>query len=166
MDYMIAQMWIGNSDNGNVKFFKTAEHPWHWVLFDTDQAFRDPLYDAVAEHLKPRSLYAMDTTSKNLMLALLPRQDFKDMLLRRMAWQINEVWTEEHVIGRIDEIAAMIGPDVAKDCQRWKVSYDYWENSVEHLREYARVRTDYFVNFVQKFFYLTDAQMRDYGFPT
>ena len=163
-DYLIAQMWIGNSDNGNVKFFKTTEHPWHWILFDTDQSFRSPNYDSVAAHLKPQSLYAMDTTSKTLILTLLPNQDFKEQFIRRIAWQIENVWTEENINGRIDEISAMIQPDVRKDCERWNVKYSLWESSVEHLRTFAHERNRYFIGFVQKYFKLTDAQMRQYGF--
>ena len=163
-DYLIAQMWIGNSDNGNVKFFKTTEHPWHWILFDTDQSFRSPNYDSVAAHLQPQSLYAMDTTSKTLILTLLPNEEFKEQFIRRIAWQMENVWTEENINGRIDEISAMIQPDVQKDCERWNVKYSLWESSVEHLRTFAHDRNRYFIGFVQKYFKLTDAQMRQYGF--
>ncbi len=165
MDYMITQMWIGNSDNGNVKFFMTSEHPWHWILFDTDQSFRSPQYNAIAEHLDPNKPFKFDVTSKTLLRALLKRPEFKEIFLRRMAWQINNVWTEENVIGRIDEIAAMIQPDLEKDCKRWNVRYGLWESSVEHLREFAQERTRYFMTHVKQYFGLTDAQMREYGFP-
>lgn len=165
MDYMITQMWIANSDNGNVKFFKTSEHPWHWILFDTDQSFRSAQYNAVDEHLDPTKPFKFDVTSKTLLRALLKRQEFKDIFLQRMAWQINNVWTEENIVGRIDEIAAMIEPDMQKDCNRWNVKYSLWESSVERLRTFAKERTGYFVTHVKQYFGLTDAQMRDYGFP-
>ncbi len=38
-DYMIAQMWVNNTDSSNVKFFQNPEGKWTWAFYDTDMSF-------------------------------------------------------------------------------------------------------------------------------
>lgn len=165
IDYMIAQIWIGNTDNSNVRFFKTTEGKWTWILYDTDMSFATPNYNSVAKHLNKKAIGDNDWTSKTLAVCLLDNPEFKDMFLRRMAWQINNLWTEENIVGRIDEIEAMIKDDMVKDCQRWGRTYTYWQQSVASLRKFARIRNDYLLGYIQDYFGLTTDEMIQYGFP-
>lgn len=164
MDYTIAQIWVANTDLGNVKFFKTTEHPWHWALFDTDLSFWKVSHNSVSENLTKKSMYSMDPHSKIIIVRMLKNQQFRQEYIARMAWQINNVWTEENVVKRIDEIAAMLAPDMAKECDRWGGSVERWEKNLQTLRNFAANRTDYVLQHIQAFFGLTDQQMRQYGF--
>lgn len=163
-DYMIAQMWMANTDVGNVKYFTTSEHPWTWVLFDTDLAFRDYTYDSLARHLNKDLTFGRDISTKTLLVCLLENAEYRDYFIRRLAYQHNNIWTEEKLIAQIDSVQALIAQDMPKDCKRWHASYDNWLNSVERIRKFARNRGPYFIQSVQKYFGLTDQQMADYGF--
>lgn len=165
IDYMAAQIWIGNTDNSNVRFFKTAEGKWTWILYDTDMSFATPNFNSVSRHLNKNALGDNDLTSKTLAVRLLDNPQFREKFLQRLAWQINHIWTEENVNARIDQIQALIAEDMVKDCKRWGRSYSYWEESVASLRKFARIRNDYLLGYIQDYFDLTDAQMADYGFP-
>lgn len=165
IDYMVAQIWIGNQDNSNVRFFKTDEHKWTWILYDTDLSFYQPSFNSVANHLNANYIGSNDWTSKTLAVRLLKNAEFKDKFLRRLAWQINNIWTEENVSARISQIEALIAQDMVKDCQRWNKSYSVWQNNLESLREFTRVRNGYLMPYIQRYFNLTDAQMLEYGFP-
>ena len=165
IDYMVAQIWIGNTDNSNVRFFKTTEGKWTWILYDTDMSFATANFNSVSRHLNKNAIGNNDLTSKTLAVCLMNNPEFKDMFLSRMAWQMNHIWTEENVIGRIDEIQALIAQDMVKDCQRWGRTYTYWEKSVETLRKFARIRNDYLIPYIQDYFDLTEDQLRQYGFP-
>ena len=164
MDYVITQMWIANTDLGNVKFFKTTELPWHWALFDTDVALHDPTRNSVKTFLSRGSMYNSDTWSQTYVIALLQNPDFRDAFLRRMAWQVENVWNEESVTARIDQICTMLEKDIEKECTRWGSSVAEWEQNVQVMRDFAAKRNSYFIDYVQSFFDLTDRQMRDYGF--
>ena len=85
-------------------------------------------------------------------------------LLTRFAWHMNNVWTEEKVLARIDEYEARIAEDMEKDCKRWYQNYGIWTKSVEELRNFARNRNAYLLQYIQDYFDLSDAQMREYGF--
>lgn len=163
IDYMITQMWIANTDLGNVKFFKTPEHSWHWALFDTDLAFRKVAHQSVT-NLMTKRIHIRDISSATLLIRLMKNPDFKDKFMRRMAWQLENVWTEENVVNRINEIQAMLQPDMAKECKRWGGSVSSWENNLQTLRNFAAKRTKYVLDDLQDYFHFSDQKMREYGF--
>ena len=166
IDYLCTQIWIGNTDLGNVKFFKIKpDGKWTWILYDTDFAFFNSSDETVNVMLKPMSNTAYDLRCRRLATKLIQNEEFRDKFLTRFAWHINEVWTEENVNAQIDEIEAAISADVVRDCQRWNSSYSYWQRQVSYLRRYPGLRTPKIMDQIKTFFDLTDEQMRQYGFP-
>ena len=84
--------------------------------------------------------------------------------MRRMAWVLKNVWTEENVVNRINEFQTLLQPDMAKESKRWGGSVENWENNLQNLRNFAKQRTGYFLDDVQDYFNLSKQQMLDYGF--
>lgn len=167
IDFFVAQTWIGNSDvMGNVKFFKNPEGKWTWIIYDTDLSFYSPGVNRIQKNLDSEGTWGADLTCRVFAVHLIENDTFRDKLLTRMAWQMNNIWTEENVIGRIDEIQSLIIGDMEKECQRWRkeASYDYWLQAVETLRNFARKRNRNMLLHIQGYFGLTDKQMRAYGF--
>lgn len=164
MDYIIAEMWIGNADNGNIKFCKTTEGKWTWIMYDVDYAFYSSSYNAVREHLNPNGTGSGDMFPTVLIRNLLDNAEFKDAFLRRMAWQMNTIWTKETLLPWIDAFEGMIETDMVKDCERWSRSYSVWRSDVETLRTFAKNRNAYMLEHIQSYFGLTTEQMREYGF--
>lgn len=170
MDYMIAQICIGNTDNTNVKFFKPGEGKWHWILYDTDLAFGSANYDSVSKHLYPGGSGASYSLSTALINALLKRPEFKEAFLRRMAWQLETIWTVENVEEKAAYFHDLLAPDTEKDCKRWRTGYPQWNNtyaswedSVEDICKYIRQRHAYLLGYIQDYFDLSTQQMRQYG---
>lgn len=164
MDYIITQICIGNDDNSNVRFFTTKGGKWRWILYDTDLSLYDLTYNSVEEHLNPWGTGAANYISTQIINALLKNPDFKDAFLRRMAWQMDTIWTPENLHARIDEILAEICPDMPKDLARWYSSQESWDKFLKILRDYVDQRYEVLIPQIQKYFALTDAQMREYGF--
>ena len=167
IDYIIAQIYIGNSDNSNVRFFTYEGGKWTWILYDTDLGMRSLYYNSVAEHLNPGGTAAGDYISTALLNALLQNDDFEDAFLRRMAWQLNNVWTEENLQQRIDAIVAAIDADMPKTCTRWStMTYQEWQRYVQDLRGFATRRIPLLLNYIQDYFSLSRKEMQQYGFQT
>ncbi len=162
-DFMVAQLWISNRDAGNVKYFTTTGGKWTWVLFDTDLAFYDAKENSFPYILNPNLNF--DITTRTPAIRMLKNPQYQGYFIRRIAWQMNNVWTEENIIAYVDSISAQIQPDMKKECRRWNTSYAKWEESVESLRDFARNRNKYFLEDVQQYFKMSDQQMKDYGFP-
>ena len=164
MDYIIAQICIGNTDNSNVRFFTAEGIPWHWILYDTDLGLFYTDYNAVAGHLNPDGTGAMNAVSTDIITALLKVPEFKEAFLHRLAWQLDTIWTPEVMHARINAMVAEIAPDMPKDLIRWNTSRQQWEHHLEHLRFYIDNRYEQLIPQIQNFFDLTDQQMVGYGF--
>lgn len=164
IDFYAAQLWIANTDNGNVKYFRIGDGKWTWCFFDTDLSMLEPDLDNVRANLYSGTLDNTNFTGKTFAAKMLHNEEFRDKFLTRLAWQMNNVWTEENIIARVDEIEALIKKDMVKDLERWDYSYSQWEDHVERIREFARTRSGYLLDYLQRYFGMTDEQMRAYGF--
>lgn len=164
IDYLCTQIWIGNSDLGNVKFYQIGNGKWAWILYDTDFALSNSNNETLNELLKPMDNSAFDLKCRRLASKLIENDDFRDKLLNRLAWHINEVWTSDNINAQIDLIEGAIADDMVKDCKRWNSSYDYWQDRITFLRGFSDIRTPKVLKQVKDFFDLTDEQMREYGF--
>ena len=165
IDYIIGEIWIGNGDNGNIKFFRTSQMKWTWIMYDTDWGFTSAGYDTVADHLNPYGTGSDNAFETSLILGLLKNPEFKDKFLRRFAWQMQNVWNEENVLKRVDELENLLAHDLKKDYARWNRSYDRWLEDVEEVRQFTAVRHKNIVVYLRNYFGLSESQMRDYGFP-
>ena len=128
-----------------------------------DLAFREPNHDPMPYLMNPS--LGFDITTRTFAVRLMDNDEYRDYFIRRTAWQINNVWTEENIIERIDQIQAMIAEDMVKDTKRWNTRYSTWEREVEELREFARERTGYLVPNLQDYFGLRDTHIKDSGYP-
>ena len=164
MDYIIAEMYIANPDNGNIRYFKTTDGKWKWIMYDTDYGFSSAGHNTVWEHLNPAGTGSGDNFSTKMINGLLKNPEFKEQFIRRIAWQINNIWTEENVNARIDELESLIAHDMKRDCAKQERNYSHWQSYVSSLRSFAPARNKQLPKLVQQHFGLTDAQMREYGF--
>ena len=81
MKYIVAEICIANSDNGNIKFFKAGDGKWRWIMYDVDQAFKFPTNPTVQEHLNPAGTGSSDRFPTTLINALLKNDDFKEAFI-------------------------------------------------------------------------------------
>ena len=163
-DYIVAQIIIANTDNGNIRFFTYEGGKWRWIMYDVDHAFRASYYNTVADHLDPGGTGGGNNFSTRLINALLKNPEFKKMFLTKMAWQMNNVWTPENVAAYVEKFKGMIENDIQRDRTRWDKSYDQWVSSVESLNKFIVAREAYMLDHVKAKFSLSDSEMKSYGF--
>ena len=164
IDYIVAEIYIANTDNGNIKFFRTDGGKWTWIYYDVDQSFTTYTHNTVAAHLNPAGTGSMNRFSTALINGLLRNREFRDKFLRRFAWQMENVWAPERVVAAIDAYERAIQPEMQRDCEKWDHSYADWQRHVNNLRTFARERPDRLLPMIKAYFSLSDAEMRQYGF--
>ncbi len=164
MDYIIAEICMANTDNGNIRFYKIDGDKWRWIMFDVDQSFRYADDKTVAAHLNPNGTGSMDRFPTRLINGLLKNPDFKKKFLERFAWQLENIWAPEKVNAHIDTYVDLIGEEMKRDTARWGREYSVWEDGVEVLRSFIAKREANLVSQVQSYFSLSDAEMISYGF--
>lgn len=166
IDFLCAQIYVANTDNGNVRFFKSnqMDGKWRWIMFDVDWGFSDYFYKAVFEHLNPEGTGSLNRFSTALINALLKNNSFKEEFLRRMAWQMQNIWTEDNVKARINEMKALIEHDIVKDHQKWELTMGGWEKHINIITTFQQKRPAQIYKQIKSYFSLSDQQMADYGY--
>lgn len=165
MDYYIARAYTGDRDYANIRHVRSrgGDGLWRIVNFDIDWGFGT----------QPAALHQMigkvsDTSALNTVIinALLENEGFKDQMIRRLVWHLNNTYAPERVIAHIDGMAAQIDHDIVYNYERWNGTYEGWQEHVQFLRDFVlsegsdRVAT--MVQSAQRAFGLSDEQMRSY----
>ncbi len=166
IDYIIAEMIIANTDNGNIKFYKIDGGKWRWIIYDVDQSTYSPDYNTVKEHLNPNGTGAADMFSTALINGLLNNKEFRDKFLTRFAYQLNEVWTPERMNAEIDRYYSLIKDALPKESAKWGRSIKYIDTNINRLRTFFNERNKKIVPMIQAQFGLSDSEMLSYGFNT
>lgn len=166
IDYIIAEIIIANTDNGNIKFYKIDGGKWRWIIYDVDQSTHSPDHNTVETHLNPAGTGASNMFSTALINGLLKNKEFFDKFMTRFAYQLNKVWTPERMNSEIDRYVSLIKDALPKESAKWGRSIKYYDANVNRIRTFFENRNAKIVPMIQNYFKLSDSQMLSYGFNT
>lgn len=139
IDYQMAVLYGGNFDIGNVKCWRprAARGRFRWLLYDQDYAFDlwpPEIYQpAMArDYADYRNMFRFYTTGTNpnvgwpngagqtlIFRSLLKNDRFKQRFIRRCTDLLNSLFREEQVDQTIQEMTAVIRPEIGAHLQRW-----------------------------------------------
>jgi len=164
IDFWIAESWVTNNDIINTRFF------WHpnindgkinMIFYDLDFAMWNYNHNYFSFMVKPDGMSALNVSTL-IMRKLIKNEEFKTTFLERMSYQLKNVWTEQRVINKIDEIYNVLKPEMERNQKRWGMTLKDWENNVEELRKYTRLRREYMIKHAKSFFNLNNEQVEKY----
>ena len=140
-DYIIAELYCGNTDAGNIRCFKSSEldNKWRWILYDTDMGFQAGLSGSVFNYLNPQGNGANNMFTTRLINGLLKNKKFRNLFVSRLKYQMHNIWNTERVIETIDMFSSVISSEVERNHSRWNVSHD-WNANIDSLRSFAENR--------------------------
>jgi len=166
IDYIVAELYCANPDNGNIRFFKSDMYDgkWRWIMYDMDYGYDYAAHKTVEEHFNIKGTGSSDAFSTSLIMGLLKNEGFKEKLLKRLAWQYKNIWAEEIVMARVAEIRDIISEEVKRDCERWKWSYSTWEKNLSNIEYYTKNRQSNLTKQIKSFFGLSDSELAALGF--
>ncbi len=164
IDYHIFHIYIADTDWGanNIKCWRLrtdAYEPdapyghdgrWRWLMFDTDYGFdgdphNDPGWGIDHNTLQAATRNPSDYRPTSILLdALVANAAFRKAFVNRFADLLNTVFRPAWVLPRIDEMAAVIAPEIEEHVARWsqQESVDAWVQEVETMRNFARERPE------------------------
>lgn len=177
-DYMAFEMFVGNSDPGNIRFYKLGAEgsKWKWIFYDSDYGFFNSKFNSPRSYLKPKG--AGDQLIDNTLIRkLLENDEMKDKFLTRLG-EMFQMLTTDYMTAVFDEMAAMLEPEMQMHFSRWAeenekaVNSDspltpegamrYWNVRLNQTRNVLKKRPTYLYEMVQEQFKLTDQQMLIY----
>lgn len=189
MEYMAFEMFFGNSDIGNTRFYRlhgidpaTGErYKWKWILYDVDYGFWTASFNSPWSYTKEKGM-GEKGINNTCFLTALKVPEYRDMFLRKLG-NIFQTFTTEYLSAKLDECVAELRPDTEMKLHfnRWAEyhdkmvvsewptnytsAYSYWQGHVNRLHNTFKKRPYLFWAMVKQQFKLTDAQMIEYFGP-
>ena len=169
IDYLISQMWVANTDTGNIKFFRERSSDperskWKWIYYDFCWSFISTQRDSVSKLSNPDGHGVGQGFSTQLTRSCFQNAGFVDQFLRRAAELFNTVYSVDNVMRVIEETEGRILEEKERDSARWPEggALRVWNSNVSHMKEFAQNRTGYMIYYLRKYFNLSDSKCMEY----
>lgn len=174
-DYMAFEMFFGNSDPGNIRFYKLNQEgaKWRWIFYDSDYGLFNSSFDSPYSYLKPKGA-GQQHINNTLIRKLLENDEMQHKFLMRLG-EVFQLFTTEFMTELFNEMAATLEPEMPLHFARWAeendkaINFDspttpegamsYWHKRLDFTRNVLKKRPTYFYEMVQEKFELTDDQM-------
>lgn len=161
LDLWIAKLFTGDYDVRNVRYFNNSDvdnGKLKLIAYDFDFAF----------YSYPDNYFTWMTTSggmgyykidNNLMIQLLKNEQFKRDFLKRLAYNLNNVWNDDNIMNNYNKYYTLIKKEIKRDRDRWNFSYSKWENDCNSAKEFLINRRKKIISQVKNFFELDDKEV-------
>ncbi len=183
MDMVINEIYVGNTDTGNIKCYREKKDgaKWRWFYYDVDWSFFSVDTNSLIEYLNPEGHGSGNAFETWLILGLLENDGFRQAFIERFAYHITITYDPDWVVARIDHIASLIDYDMMLDRPTWNdrfyeqpdwyrvalgslharaMSYESWsEKQLNRLRTFAQKRPILMEQYLKDYFDLSDEEM-------
>lgn len=177
-EYLALEMFVGNSDIGNTRFYRmrSPDSKWRWIWYDADYGLFMSNFDSPKSYTKQKGM-GQQNIDNTIFRKLLSVPEYKDRFLRKLG-DVFKFLTTETMLKVLEPLVEEITPEMELHWARWGEendqmvlsevpvtvdgAYRYWEKRVERLRNVCRKRPTYLWEMVQNAFELTNAQMEEY----
>ncbi|NLL87882.1 MAG: hypothetical protein GX228_02975 [Firmicutes bacterium] len=167
IDYQVAQIFYSNTDwpgkNTAVWRYKTTQYEpdapygqdgrWRWMMFDTDFGF-GYAHGTAGDF---NSLEHATGSRGPLLRGLLQNSSFRRQFINTFADHLNSSFTLERITAMIDQMEAVLEPEIAEHQQRWGNpgrTIEEWKQNVNKMRIWAANRHNYIWKMITDFFKL------------
>lgn len=180
-EYLSLEMFFGNSDIGNTRYYRLrgADDKWRWILYDVDYGMFNSTFNSPRSYTKEKGM-GDKNIDNTIFRALLSVPEYKDKFLQKLA-SVYQFLTTDKMLSILEPMVDLITPEMAMHWERWgpendqmviseapttpEGAYRYWEKRVERLRNVCRKRPRLLWEYVRDAFKLTNQQMLDYFGP-
>ena len=177
-EYIAFEMFFGNSDIGNTRFYRfhTDGSKWKWVLYDVDYGLYNSKFNSPKSFTKEKGM-GEKNVDNTILRKLLSVPEYRDRYLT-IYGDIFKALTCDNMLNELEKLVELIRPEMQLHWARWGEendtfvlqevpttvdgAYRYWEKRVERLRNVIRLRPTRLWEFTQDAFNLSNEQMVHY----
>ena len=177
-EYIGFEMFFGNSDIGNTRFYRFNKEgsKWKWVLYDVDYGLYMSNFNSPWSYTKEKGMgeKGVDNT---ILRKLLSVPEYKARYLT-IYGKIFQTLTTDVMLAELEKLVKLIEPEMELHWARWGEendpmvnsdvpttvdgAYRFWEKRVERLRNVVRKRPTLLWQYTQDTFNLTNEEMVRY----
>ena len=168
--YCAFEIIIGNTDTGNIKWWRSSEkdNKWRWIQYDYCWAMNGDNASQAAEkstgyrrdffwkYFDPAGHGAGKSFSTVLGRSMMSNNEFVKLFLKYCAYFYKEVYTPEKILAKVDLLQENIRKEMETyDLVRWRPYHDLstkgWNSHCDKIRQYARNYQDWYLYYCQHY---------------
>ncbi len=164
IDFWVAETYTTNNDIVNYRYFRNPnldDGKWKFVFYDLDWAFYNYEKNYYEFATNPGGM-TVNNYSTVLLRNLMKNDKFKKRFVERVSYQLKNVWNQERINAKMDEILNELEPELERNFKRWNLSRSDFEYQLGRLKEYISKREKYMISQTKSFFNLTDEEVEYY----
>ena len=100
--------------------------------------------------------------NNDIIRGLFKNKSFRNRFLERLSYNMKNVWTDENVKKRYNELYKLIEPEIERNQKRWNRSYSDWKKECKILEDYINKRRSNLLSSVKSYFNLSNEEMKKY----
>ena len=165
IDYWIAESYVTNNDIINIRYFS---HPdidngkIKMIFFDLDFAWKWFNQNYYSFMTNPEGMTPRFHVSTSLLRNLMKNNEFKQLYLERLKYNLENTWKKENVLNRLEEIYKKLEPEMERNQKRWGLTMSTWKEEVDYIRKYIDKRQTNLLNQTKTYFRLSNSEFEKY----
>ena len=167
INYWIVESFYGNTDLGNIRYWKEDNGKWRWMLYDLDWSLWNMGLDMgypIKNSRVPAATYL--SSSVKIVRKLYQNSEFKDLYLSSVAKYLKTTFKPDRMNKIVDELAKEIEEEMPYHINKWGSSYNLtmnsWKNNVKTLKNNLNTRYNRVVNNLRSYFNLSNNEYNKY----
>ena len=165
-NYLIVESYYGNTDLGNIRYWKAYDGKWRWMLYDLDWSLWNTSismsYPVIYKKI-PAATYLASTYT--ISRRLYRNNEFKDLYLSTLSKHLKETFAPNRMNKIVDDLANEIRNEMPYHIARWSSMHSTmsaWESGINRFKSKIISRYNYVVNNLQADFGLSNNEYNKY----
>lgn len=171
-DYMIAEIYNGNTDTYNFQYYRLKGGKWKFIFYDFCWGFQSPGHETLAFRMGKTP---SDVCSAKLFAAMLQNKGWRDSFCRRFGELLNTAFAPERVTALIEELYGYVEPEIKREREKFNKetfmgvkqpatnlgSYEGFQSEISKLKDFAQKRPEELKRQLQSNLGLSDSYMKE-----
>lgn len=171
-DYMIAEIYNGNTDTYNFQYYRLKGGKWKFIFYDFCWGFQSPGHETLAFRMGKTPA---DVCSAKLFAAMLQNKGWRDSFCRRFGELLNTAFAPERVTALIDELYGYVEPEIKREREKFNKdtfmgvkqpntnlgTYEGFQSEISKLKDFAQRRPEELKRQLQSNLGLSDSYMKE-----
>ncbi len=169
INYFIVESFYGNTDLGNIRYWKSDNGKWRWMLYDLDWSLWNTSLDMgypIKQMRVPAATYL--SSSVTITRRLYRNSEFKDLYLSSLAKYLKTTFKPDRMKKIVDELSKEIENEMEYHIKRWGSYYpnlnsmSRWKNNLSSFKNSLTNRYNKVVNNLRSYFNLSNTEYNKY----
>lgn len=171
-DYMIAEIYNGNTDTYNFQYYRLKGGKWKFIFYDFCWGFQSPGHETLAFRMGKTP---SDVCSAKLFAAMFQNKGWRDSFCRRFAELLNTAFAPERVSALIEELYGYVEPEIKREREKFNKdtfmgvkqpntnlgTYEGFQSEISKLKDFAQKRPEELKRQLQSNLGLSDSYMKE-----